>query len=239
MLDNDYDLGGFSYNAPDSYDAGAMSRAVQTSEGRIYGGQDSSSPWLDFSTNLFGKSGGLLEAAGKFAENSAYANRYTSMASGLDLKASAFGMAANWANIGLAFPELQQQIINIQTNIQRKQSLEQWQNRIASTKARYAKSGIAVDAGRDDTPLKAMLTLLEASDEELRWIATDKSVREFNEVTMPGIQTRLQEAGATYQKDLLKTQQTQALRMASIATTHARVTGIAGVVGAGAKAYGG
>lgn len=226
-------------NANTGYGFGGSSGDDDLNANTGFGARTEKSPWLDFSSNLFGRSGGMLEGVGKFTQNMAFANRFTNMAGALDLKSGAYGMAANWANIGLAFPELQQQIINIQTNIQRKQSLEKWQGRISSTQARYAKSGFAIDAAGTDTPLKAMLTLLEASDEELRWIDTEKGIREFNEVTMPTIQVKLQQSGAQYNKELTNIQQNQALRMSKIAKTNAYLTGIASVIGAGAKAYGG
>jgi hypothetical protein len=233
MLDADFDFGTYELGSA----SGTNFETYNPNMGDASSG--SSFSWEKFGSSLYRSGGGLLETAGKYTEGRAYGTRFSAMASGLDLKGSAFGMAANWANIGLVFPELQKSIIAIQTNIARKQSLEQWQNRISATKARYAKSGVAADAGgMSDTPLKAMLTLLEASAEELRWIDTDKQVREFNEVTLPGIQTRLQESGATYQKDLTRINQNYALRMGKIAKKAAYMQAGLSVIGSGAKAYG-
>ena len=222
----------------DDYDIGAMTRAQQTSAGRVEGGVSASSFWGDFASNLYGRRGDYLGAAGKYQEGVGYGSYFSSMANRLGLQGAQAGMLGDWAEIGMVFPELQERVIGIQTAIQRKQTVEKWLGRVSATKARYAKAGIAID-DRADTPMKAMLTLLESSQEELRMIEVDRKVREFNEVFMPGIETRVKQSSAVYQKDLLRINQDLAAKSANIQRKAATTQAWAQVVSSTAMAAGG
>ncbi len=222
----------------DEYDLAAMNRAAQTAGGRVEGGVDTgSSFWERFAGALYDQRGSLLEGVGQYYQTQGYGTYFQSMASELGLKAGSYGMLANWAQIGMVFPQLQQTVIDIQTAILRKQTAEKWLGRVSATRARYAKAGIAID-DRADTPMKAVLTLLESSQEELGWIETDKKVREFNEVFMPGIEAKVKASSATYQKDLMKISQDYSLKNAEIAKDKANLDALATVVGSVGKAVG-
>ena len=223
---------------PDEYDIGAMDRAQQTAGGRVEGGVNSSSFWGDFASNLYSRRGELLDAAGTYSQGVGYGTYFSSLANRFGLEAGSAGLLADWAEIGMVFPELQQRVINIQTAIQRKQSMDKWLGRVSATKTRYARAGIAVD-DRADTPMKAMLTLLESGQEELRWIEADKKVREFNEVFMPQIEAKVKKSSARYQQDILKINQDLAVKSGEIQAKAATTKAWAQVVSTTAMAFGG
>lgn len=232
-----HDNSGFSIGYESAFPASTEQGQDTRGSTALSSYQDPPSPWGQFARALFQNRGELLQGYGKSIEGQGMGSLFDAMSSRFGLQGANYGQISRWADLGMVFPQLQEQVIGIQTDVARKQSLDKWSSRISSVRARTARAGIAVDAGAD-SPMKNLLTLLQASSEEARAIEVDRSVRMFNEVTMPGIETRLKSSQAEYQSDLMKINQDLSLRMADISTSAANGQMYMSIVGAVGKAAG-
>jgi hypothetical protein len=167
-----------------------------------FNAEPSKSPWSSLADSLVGAAGDLydqrgniVEGVGQWYEGQVEGQAGRTMGSQYDALETSYGLQAGWAGVDKLVPEVQGRVIELQALADRSVAMDKWIGRYAATRTGYAAAGIAVDVG---TPVMMTGQLLKSLDEELKQIDLNRSIREFNEVTIPLARAEVQQIQAEH-----------------------------------------